>query len=301
MRQFVLAKNYNSTPDFKNADIYLSSIADASADGNDKGGYMKPIAKTSIATEVAAKKIFNLSVFMNGHFMVIPIYKNNFSFVEAVTSKATKYTATVVIPTPEVYGDYSLIVVKKGVKFNERNKWTSTVHVSDLSVTPAAIAKKLADNINAKHSGIKAEVSGASITLTGIKDGEDFELVPADVLMGYGKTFDGEEESSKLTQTHAEAAIADYPYIVDLAEKAAADNGIEYTYREANADMYPTFGSPINQIVDTSDFECNLFTLRFAEPREVKTRDEVVNQIVQIACVGNVADAIRTFCKEMSK
>ena len=53
---------------------------------------------------------------------------------------------------------------------------------------------------------------------------------------------------------------------------------------------------------DAEDKGFTIFTLRFAVPREVKTRDEVVHQIVQVAFPTGAA-AITTFeavCKALA-
>ena len=83
--------------------------------------------------------------------------------------------------------------------------------------------------------------------------------------------------------THGLPAYGDAAYITDLANKAAADAGIEYTYRDTYTELYPTY--PLNPLKqpDSADAGYTIFTLRFAVPREMKTRDEVVHQIVQIA------------------
>ena len=83
--------------------------------------------------------------------------------------------------------------------------------------------------------------------------------------------------------THGLPAYGDAAYITDLANKAAADAGIEYTYRDTYTELYPAY--PINPLKqpDSTDAGYTIFTLRFAVPREMKTRDEVVHQIVQIA------------------
>lgn len=82
---------------------------------------------------------------------------------------------------------------------------------------------------------------------------------------------------------HGLPAYGDAAYITDLANKAAADAGIEYTYRDTYTELYPAY--PINLLKqpDSADAGYIIFTLRFAVPREMKTRDEVVHQIVQIA------------------
>ena len=65
--------------------------------------------------------------------------------------------------------------------------------------------------------------------------------------------------------------------------KAAADAGIEYTYKEASEYLYPDF--PLNPLAqdDATDAGFTVYTIRFAEPREMKTVDQSINQIVQIA------------------
>lgn len=67
-----------------------------------------------------------------------------------------------------------------------------------------------------------------------------------------------------------------------MANKAAADAGFEYTYDEF-AELYPAY--PLNPLAqpDTDDKGFTVYTIRFAEPRDMKTRDEVVHQIIQIA------------------
>ena len=176
------------------------------------------------------------------------------------------------------------MIVKKGLKFNERNRWTATIHTG-LNPTSNDVAKKLANQINNNTigHGIKASVSNAKITLTAESKGIDYEILGADELVGISVT---------VTDTGF-PAYGDAAYITDLANKAAADAGIEYTYRDTYTELYPTY--PLNPLKqpDSADAGYTIFTLRFAVPREMKTRDEVVHQIVQIAFPTG-ADAITT-------
>ena len=68
-----------------------------------------------------------------------------------------------------------------------------------------------------------------------------------------------------------------------MATKAAADAGIEYTYQDPATLIYPDY--PLNPLTqpDSADVGYTVFTLKFAEPREMKTVDQTINQIVQIA------------------
>lgn len=221
----------------------------------------------------------------NGGPVVLPIFKNNFSFVKGVYEAASTFAAEVTIPEPTKIGDYSLIIVLKGTKFNERNKWTAMVHVKDVNIDGAALAAKLVEQINNNSGhGVTATVDGAKITLTANKAGVDYNVLGADELFGVDVT----------VTANGAPAYGDAAYVQDLAEKAAADAGFEYTYRDANYYMYPKFGvSPLAQ-PNKADAGYTIFTLRFAEPRDVKTRDEVVNQIVQVAFPTGAA-AIATF------
>ena len=221
----------------------------------------------------------------NGGPVVLPIFKNNFSFVKGVYKAASTFTAEVTIPEPTKIGDYSLIIVLKGTKFNERNKWTAMVHVKDVNIDGSALAAKLVEQINNNSGhGVTATVEDDKITLTANKAGVDYNVLGADELFGVDVT----------VTKNGIPAYGDAAYVQDLAEKAAADAGFEYTYRDANYYMYPKFGvSPLAQ-PNAADAGYTIFTLRFAEPRDVKTRDEVVNQIVQVAFPTG-AEVIATF------
>ena len=117
---------------------------------------------------------------------------------------------------------------KKGLKFNERNRWTATIHTG-LNPTANDVAKKLANQINNNTvgHGIKASVADAKITLTAESKGIDYEILGADELVGIAVT----------VKAHGLPAYGDAAYITDLANKAAADAGIEYTYRDTYTEL----------------------------------------------------------------
>ena len=216
----------------------------------------------------------------NGGNVVIPLYPNHYDAVKAEYQAATTFEAGLTVPAPDSeYYDYTIIAVKKGKKFNERNKWTASVRVKSTD-TAATLAQKLADYFNANKDGLGLEVtvSGADLTFDAIRAGEDYEIVPADDLMGVEVTYN----------TRGKEAFGDAKYIKDLADKAAADVGYEYTYQDDLDVLYPYYHfNPLAQ-GDSADAGFNIYTLRFAEPRMVKTRDEVVHQIVQIVCPSDV-------------
>jgi len=220
-----------------------------------------------------------------GGKLVVPIYKNNFSYSKMVYAASTQYTGNFTIADVVAGSDYTVVVVKKGVGFNERNKWTATVRAKaadTVDTIAAALASQITANVGA---GVTAAVSAGKVTVTAKEKGVNYELTLGDDLFG-----------TAVTQTHATAAVADAKYITDLAIKAAADAGIEYTYQDAGELIYPDF--PLNPLAqdDSADTGFTIYTIRFAEPREMKTVDQSINQIVQIA-VPTDAAAIATIDK----
>lgn len=227
-----------------------------------------------------------------GGDVIVPIYKNNFSFTKMVYQAAGAYTGDFTIPAPTVGDDLTVVVVKKGVQFNERNKWTATMRVKD-GQDASACAKELTEQLNNNPaSGVKAVAAAAKITITAVNKGEDYKIALGDDLFGVA-----------VTETPAVTPLADANYIKDLAMKAAADAGIEYTYQDPANLIYP--GYPLNPLAqpDSVDAGYTVFTLKFAEPREMKTVDQSINQIVQIALpTGATAIAkVETILKATAK
>lgn len=208
--------------------------------------------------------------------IVFPFYKKDLSYSVSSYAAATKFSANFTIPSVEASSDYTVIIVKNGVKFNERNKWTSTIHAGK-NDTVKNVADKIAAHINANtvSSGVSAvsdtETEG-KITITAKKAGQPYTIVLADELQGLAVT----------TTSAGFPAINDAAAIKEMANKAAADAGFEYTYDEF-AGLYPAY--PLDPLAqpDKADPRFTVYTIRFAEPRNMKTRDEVVHQIIQIA------------------
>lgn len=226
-----------------------------------------------------------------GGDVIVPIYKNNFSFTKMVYQAAGAYTGDFTIPAPTVGDDLTVVVVKKGVQFNERNKWTATMRVKD-GQDASACAKELTEQLNNNPaSGVKAVAAAAKITITAVNKGEDYKIALGDDLFGVA-----------VTETPAVTPLADANYIKDLAMKAAADAGIEYTYQDPANLIYP--GYPLNPLAqpDSVDAGYTVFTLKFAEPRKMKTVDQSINQIVQIALpTGATAiDKVETILKAIA-
>ena len=229
---------------------------------------------------------------------VLPIYNNKLSYVTSVYQAPQPFSQTVTVVSQGI-GDYTLIVAKKGVGFNERNKWTSTIHVFDDTETEAKIAEKLAKSINnnSVSSGVKATVSGAVITVTAIKAGVDYALIPADYLTA--STL-GKATAGTCGQNTAE-------HIKDLHAKAAADMGFNDTQQFTEL-LYK--GYEIDPLASTpaTDYGFDVVTVKFAEPRETRTVDQDVNQIIQVAFprvstdkANEVGTAAQPFIAELDK
>lgn len=290
MRQFLLGKNvaYPTTA-LSNNDVVDGAI----------GFYFRKSDKTifPIATGAEITKdcmlIVNRPVNKGGH-VVIPIHKNKFSYVKGVYQAGKVFKQEFTIPAPTTIGEYSIIVALKGVGFNQRNKWTASVYIKDVNKTANELAEALAKAINNNTVGSKvvATVSDATLTIDGQVVGMDYEVIPADLLTGLVATF---------TQK-GEATYGDAQYVIDLANKAAADAGFEYTYQEAGELMRPHY--PLNplEVSEAADKGFTIFTLSFAEPRDVKTRDEVVNQIVQVVFPTDATQItdFETVCKALA-
>lgn len=292
MRRFILCKGgYTSAPtitgiEAKNIGVYHK------VSGVD--------TLTKIGTDVKAEANIVLGRSLeNGGKLLVPIHKNAFSYTKMEYKADNTFSVTITIPAPTSIGDYSIIIAKKGVNFNERNKWTATVHVSENDIeskmTAAQLADKLTKAINGNvGSGVKATLSTATITITAVKAGVDYKILTADVLSSV-------KPSNYNYDTKPIKGYGSAEYIKELANKAAADAGFTDTFEE-DIDMYKNF--PLDPLAGdpTSDVGYTIFTLKFAEPRAMKTVDQVINQIVQVAFPTG-SGAIATFeavCKGLA-
>lgn len=266
MRNFLIAKSFYQPASTQKKDLVI--------EGNITKGVLGLFDLESGVPLVGVPKKGGLLIVGNtdGN-RVLPIYNNKLSYVTSIYQAPATFSQTVTVVSQGI-GDYTLIVAKKGVGFNERNKWTSTVHVFDKSETPANIAQKLATSINnnSVSSGVKATVSGADITITAIKSGVDYALVLADYLTA----------STLGTATAGTCGQNTAEHIKDLHAKAAADMGFNDTQQFTELlykgyEIDPLAGTP------ATDYGFDVVTIKFAEPRETRTVDQDVNQIIQVA------------------
>ena len=208
-------------------------------------------------------------------FIIPEVDFSSLTLQKATNQEAATFTAKVTISSVTAGKEYTIILVKKGVVFHERNTWTATSYAK--STTVADVAADLVKQINASKetSGMTASNQGGVITLTAAQPGVDFEIVCADELIGVKPT----------NVTNGIAAILDKTYIEDLASRCAAGKGFNYTAEDAH-EMYPGYPETV------ADTTYTLYTLRFKVGRSAaKQRDEQVYQIVHIA-VPSTAEAL---------
>ena len=213
----------------------------------------------------------------NNAFVIPEVDFSSLTLQKATNQAAATFTAKVTISSVTAGKEYTIIIVKKGVVFHERNTWTATSYAK--STTVEDVAADLVKQINASKetSGMTASNSSGVITLTAAQPGVDFEIVCADELTGVKPT----------NVTNGVAAILDKAYVEDLASRCAAGKGFNYTAEDAH-EIYPGYPEAV------ADTTYTLYTLRFKVGRSAaKQRDEQVYQIVHIA-VPSTAEALLT-------
>lgn len=221
---------------------------------------------------LTAKPTSNFSIVVGRKANKMPLMFPEVDVKTLQVTKATyqagsKFAATITVPTPEKGTHYTVVIIKKGTVFNERSNWTFTTMAT--TTTAADVAKQITAQINGNkyQLGVSASYSGGAITITGLEEGKDYEVLGADGLMGVTPT----------DVTNGKKAELDKADIQDLASRCAAGKGFNDTYRDGDS-IYP--GYP--EVVDEDQYV--LYTLRFAVPRVAsKQRDEVVFQLVHIA------------------
>ena len=211
----------------------------------------------------------------DGGPIIIPFYNKDFSYSKSTYSIAKTFIATFTVPEPVIMCDHTVIFTKKGIQFNERSNWTASIHVFKDTETANQVATKIANYVNNNTAtlGLTAAVSTTTVTVTATEPAVDYEITMADALSGTTVAY----------RARGEIGIADAEAIKKMANMAAADAGFEYTYMDDVHYLYPNYPLNPNTGTNTTDAGYTVYTLRFAVPRDVKTRDELVHQIVQIA------------------
>lgn len=289
MRQFLLAGKvaYSTATDLNTVPegavgFYLNKDGNlaVSADGTDiKGEAMLVLGRKAV----------------NGGPITLPIHKHAFEYVKGEYQAATTYASDFTCPAPVKGKTYTVVLVKKGQKFNERNKWSCDIlwekAVGGASDLASAIAKQFKQN--ALNAGIEVKDNAAKVEFKALEAGVDYNVI---------LTKDLSDVAVNVT-AKGHPAYGDAAYVADLANKAAADAGMEYTYQDYVTYLYPEY--PLNPLAvpNAEDKGFTIFTLKFSEPRNTRTIDTAINQVVQIAFPTGSAgiDGFETVCKALAK
>lgn len=180
---------------------------------------------------------------------------------------ATKYSATVTVANVAANENYAIQVIKKGTVWNQRSTWTATyTPKTGETATDVAAALRKSLNSNSISSGITVGGTGASIVITGKKNGEDYNIQPADD--AYDKF--------TVTQTAAKIGIGTKEHIEDLVRKTAGEEGFRNTHGNTKH-IYAGYNREV------ADSVYDIYVLKSASPREYGTHDEQVNHTLYIA------------------
>lgn len=212
----------------------------------------------------------------DGEYMqsVAEISTRRFSYTKTSYADGTKFDASITIPTPVEGKDYTLLMVKKGVVFNERNKWSATIKAKQ-GDTAATIATYLVNELKAlgKNEAFTASLSTTTTTTTitvTATNYQDWELIASDDLFGTAVT----------TLYRGLPPVCDDAYIKDLYRQCIGDEGV-YGTDPSGMKLY-------KERTIASSTNWTLYTLQFYNPKPFKTTTgEDVRQIVHIAIPGN--------------
>ena len=222
--------------------------------------------------------------------LVIPeVDIDTLEIVHTLPYKGATFTASFTMPTTVVGKEYTIMLCKKGVVPNERNLFTVSIVAG--TTTAATEAGKMRDAIDAKSGEMfpfASSGSSSTVTITCLNPGEDWEI----------KLVDGLSGVSTSSLTHGKKAIGDTAYILDLAQRCAADKGFNYL-DQASKDLYSGYPEKVEEIGEmntsgsgnSSTVGYKIFNLRFATGRNAgKQTDERVWQYVHIAIPLTKAD-----------
>lgn len=229
-----------------------------------------------------------------GENVVHPAYKKNFTYskaqfaaMSAAASVVADITNTVLTPAREV----TVLVAKKGVQFNERNRWSYVHRVTD-NDNATTVGDAIAAYFNANpECGVSVANAAGVLTFTGKK-------LDSAAVIKFTDDFNAVEDASgnvvtsvELNPTRVASGVNKIPsvkeYLEDLLSKAAADAGFRDT-RQDNK-LYPALTGTSG--IDATPYASGFFvyTLRFQEPRIVKQAlNEDVTQIIQIVLPSSV-------------
>ena len=239
-------------------------------------------------------------------FVIPEVDIDTLEIVKAMPKKGTYGKFEITAPNANAAaGDYTIMLVKKGVVPNERNTWTVTTRVPEgVTKTANAVLEELYKQIKAfADNGLNFTVvytSGSRlVTITSTTFDEQWTIALGD---GFGvKTKDISNSNTTHTvwtysdgttvdETFAVNPVGDKDFVQKLAHKCAAGKGFNYLAQESR-DIYPGYPEAVESFtLDSNTYSGNssvgyaIYSLHFATGRKAgKQVDERVWQYVYIA------------------
>lgn len=237
-------------------------------------------------TWLAVKPTSNFALVLGGgptvNALVIPEV-NIANLTQVITDPSAGNVASMEFTVPAITTGktYTAIIVKKGVTFNERNKFIADVYIPTGSTKTSAdvatlIGAQFTAMANAGSLNVTVVVAGSKVTITGVNKNEDFGLVLADELSNVA-----------VTSTAAKISIGDKAYVTKLAQDCIGDRGMEYLYGEGK-ENYPGYPIPVE------DDNYTIITLHYTNYRRSGLcSGDATNMVVYIA-VPSASAALTT-------
>lgn len=239
----------------------------------------------SSALSAAPTKNFGIALGRpNGQraFVIPEVDINTLIITKALPLLGKSFKRKFTFPTPVKGTEYTILFIKKGVTFHQRNTWhcsvvaTSTTAATEAGKLKTVIEEKLGDHFT-------VSLSTADLTITGKDTTEQWEAKLLDGLEGV--SFAGSTDYVDAVPT-----VGDKAYIENLASQCAAGKGFEHTAAEGR-EFIPGYPEAVEDLVVNASGDNGastagyaVYTLRFQVGRDsAKTRDEKVWQLVHIA------------------
>lgn len=235
---------------------------------------------------LAIKPKSNFAIVLGGgpriNALIIPEV-NIANFTQLITDPVAGNVCTMEFTVPAVVAGntYTAIIAKKGVTFNERNKYIADVYLAHNSTKTSADVATLIGNqftamVNAGSLNVEVTVAGSKVTIKGITTDEDFSLILADSLSG-----------TSITYTPAKKTIGDKAYVTKLAQDCVGDRGMEYLYGEGK-ENYPGYPIPVE------DDNYTIITLRYKNFRRTGLCSGDATDMVTYIAVPSKSAALTT-------
>jgi len=276
MKQFVLLKNVALATDVTHISDLTGLTDGALAIFDAAAGTLKSLASASV-TAALTKDFFITKGAASGKPVTDILCNKDFTASKSQFSAGANKIATLVVPTPVIGEEYTIILTKKGKKFNERMNWTACFTAASTTAADVALGLKNALALMVDSHNVTVTVSTATITFTG-NDFEDFEITN-----DFGGTY--------AVTTNFAAPTNDKTAIKELFRSCIGSRGFEYT-KDEKEEMYPEYANIVAQIESNTGY--TVYSLRFANDRKVKTGANDVYQVVHLVVVEKTTNASTT-------